>query len=565
MTANAEMKFEAPGPGPWEADTAHYTKPVTHFMRAPIVNGMPRGFSTSTERYGVLLSHFQPAIVNGFYYHQPVAFGAPKGANGPPPKIILQLLTRLHPKMRARIRTSKEAIEQKRWREDLERWDSTVKPRSIARHATMRAIDPATLSLEALTKHLRECAQYAEDMIEQHHIFTITSMFPIGDFLAHATRWTKKSAHEVLTALRGSSPVSNGAAAHELHALASALAANPTELATLKSTKDAAAALRDLMAQSTDLGQKARAYLDLVGYRSTGYDLSEPMGWEMPDMLLRGILAAVDKSKAPETASPTNARIQELRNAVPEEHRALFDELLEEARHVNRLRDERGVYSDGTAVGLIRRALLEAGSRLVAEKRLHHAASAIDLTCDEVVALLEGKTTPTADEVAARTKFRQDNFSDSAPPFLNAQPAPPPPAAWLPEAARRPALAVEAAIAALFVELGKKESATQVSGIAVSPGVYEGTARLVSGPDDFALIQQGDVLVTRATSPYFNVVLPLLGAIVTDRGGSLSHAAIVAREYGIPGVVGTREGTSLIKNGARVRVDGNAGAVTVIG
>ncbi|MDN5795772.1 MAG: hypothetical protein L0H79_08470 [Intrasporangium sp.] len=66
------------------------------------------------------------------------------------------------------------------------------------------------------------------------------------------------------------------------------------------------------------------------------------------------------------------------------------------------------------------------------------------------------------------------------------------------------------------------------------------------------------------TSPYFNVVLPLLGAIVTDRGGQLSHAAIVAREYGIPGVVGTRDATMTIPDGVRVRVDGTTGEVRLL-
>ena len=61
-----------------------------------------------------------------------------------------------------------------------------------------------------------------------------------------------------------------------------------------------------------------------------------------------------------------------------------------------------------------------------------------------------------------------------------------------------------------------------------------------------------------------NILLPLLGAIVTDSGGLLSHSAIVAREYGIPGVVGTREGTERIADGVRVRVDGDAGEVTVL-
>jgi pyruvate,water dikinase len=78
-------------------------------------------------------------------------------------------------------------------------------------------------------------------------------------------------------------------------------------------------------------------------------------------------------------------------------------------------------------------------------------------------------------------------------------------------------------------------------------------------------LQQGDVLVTRSTASSFNVVLPLLGAVVTDRGGQLCHAAIVAREYGIPGVVGTREATTLIPDGARVRVDGARGEIHVLG
>jgi pyruvate,water dikinase len=100
-------------------------------------------------------------------------------------------------------------------------------------------------------------------------------------------------------------------------------------------------------------------------------------------------------------------------------------------------------------------------------------------------------------------------------------------------------------------------------GLAASGGVYEGPARRVSGPSEFDRIVQGDVLVTESTTEAFNILLPLLGAIVTDAGGLLSHSAIVAREYGIPGVVGTRDATDMIPDGRRVRVDGDAGEVTV--
>ena len=71
-------------------------------------------------------------------------------------------------------------------------------------------------------------------------------------------------------------------------------------------------------------------------------------------------------------------------------------------------------------------------------------------------------------------------------------------------------------------------------------------------------------MVTKNTSATFNVVLPMLGAIVTDRGGLLSHAAIVAREYGIPGIVSTHNATRVIPDGARVRVDGSSGTVEIL-
>ena len=121
------------------------------------------------------------------------------------------------------------------------------------------------------------------------------------------------------------------------------------------------------------------------------------------------------------------------------------------------------------------------------------------------------------------------------------------------------------AIGHLFRSSEAKHEARVLRGLAASKGSYEGPARRVSGPAEFGRIVKGDVLVTESTTEAFNILLPLLGGIVTDSGGLLSHSAIVAREYGIPGVVGTREATVRIADGARVRVDGNAGEVTILG
>jgi pyruvate,water dikinase len=116
----------------------------------------------------------------------------------------------------------------------------------------------------------------------------------------------------------------------------------------------------------------------------------------------------------------------------------------------------------------------------------------------------------------------------------------------------------------LFGVSEKGNAGKTVRGIPVSAGRYEGRARVIENIDELGKILKGEVLVTRSTSTAFNYVLPLVGAIVTDRGGLMSHAAIVAREYGLPGVVGCQIASRAIPDGAMVRVDADKGEVTVL-
>ena len=103
-----------------------------------------------------------------------------------------------------------------------------------------------------------------------------------------------------------------------------------------------------------------------------------------------------------------------------------------------------------------------------------------------------------------------------------------------------------------------------VSGYAASPGVVEGVARVVRDVNEIGTVQQGEVLVCPVTAPSWGPVFPKIAAAVSDIGGMMSHAAIVAREYGLPAVVGTGNATAMIKTGDRVRVDGDTGRVTIL-
>ncbi|WP_354699669.1 kinase [Paraconexibacter sp. AEG42_29] len=107
------------------------------------------------------------------------------------------------------------------------------------------------------------------------------------------------------------------------------------------------------------------------------------------------------------------------------------------------------------------------------------------------------------------------------------------------------------------------DDAVSVAGIAASGGVVEGTVRLVHDPA-FTDVDPGDILVCPTTDPSWASVLFLASALVVDIGGPLSHAAVVARELGIPCVIGTRNGTAILRDGDQVRVDGNDGTVEIL-
>ena len=101
-------------------------------------------------------------------------------------------------------------------------------------------------------------------------------------------------------------------------------------------------------------------------------------------------------------------------------------------------------------------------------------------------------------------------------------------------------------------------------GLAASPGIAEGTARYVASLDDFDQVQKGEILICQMTNPAWVVLFTKISGLVTDAGGTVSHPAVVAREFGIPAVVGTSNATERIKTGDRVRVNGATGVVEIL-
>jgi phosphohistidine swiveling domain-containing protein len=538
----SELHFEPPGPGSWTLDAVHFPRPVTRYWTEMHPEPFKRGFSELTAFYGMLIEGLQYEYINGFAYSnmRPVA----------------------DEEIPRRIERAGEVFERKLWREQLRDWDETFKPAAIKAHRELQSVDADALSDEELVEYLTRCREHHAAMIFQHMRFTGAAMLPVGDLLANVGDWTDIPPAELLSMMRGTAPVSAGASA-ELERLIAALKQDWDARDLLHAGADPAEQLARLRGMEGETGEAVSAYLDLVGYRLLdGFDISGRYALELPDALIRAIRAAVDRE--PEESAGED-RVAEIRSKVPAERQEQFDGLLEEAQLTYRIRDERGVFSDIWASGIMRRAVVAGGRRLADRRRVHDAEHFIDAGFDEMRALLSGADGPSADELQERHEQRTALSAKDAPATLGPPAAPPPDPSGLPPGAARVMRAIGVAIDALFGSSEAEHEEHLLRGLGASGGIYEGPARRVSSPDEFGRIIEGDVLVTESTTEAFNILLPLLGAIVTDSGGLLSHSAIVAREYGIPGVVGTREATERIADGALVRVDGDAGEVTVHG
>ena len=213
----------------------------------------------------------------------------------------------------------------------------------------------------------------------------------------------------------------------------------------------------------------------------------------------------------------------------------------------------------------MRRAIFAAAGHLIDSGRLFQSDHIFQTTPLELDNLLAGSAEPGGGQLAQRAEqfaaWKDErlprSFGDRESVSFNG----------LPVSCARVNQAIMFYLGQMEDELS--ENATEpswslmVAGLPASPGRYEGWARVVREAGDFRKLQKGDVLVAPTTSPAYNVILPMIGAVVTDRGGALSHSAIVAREFGIPAVVGTDQATSRIPDGARILVDGDRGFVAV--
>jgi pyruvate,water dikinase len=232
-----------------------------------------------------------------------------------------------------------------------------------------------------------------------------------------------------------------------------------------------------------------------------------------------------------------------------EEQLNLFRMMLAGAQQYLPIQEDHNFWIDQQGVCVQRVPVLDAARRLVERKQLATVDDVFVLRYDELQEALRDGTSNTAHVVEQRKRELETARSIPPPPALGTEP---------------PAEAVQdnPMMTKFFGGLPEESSDPRVfKGNAASQGTVTGTARVIMTLDDGHRLQAGEILVCPATMPPWTPLFGIAAAVITDHGGALSHTAIVAREYGIPSVVGTKVATSLVRDGQTITVDGSAGIV----
>ena len=247
--------------------------------------------------------------------------------------------------------------------------------------------------------------------------------------------------------------------------------------------------------------------------------------------------------------------LSELMDDVPEgKERAKLEAALELSLRMNPLTPDHHFFIDQGTNARLRLVLVALGRRLAETSVLDDPEDVMFLRYNELRVLVGD---PTAFDAKARVSERRD---DRERAFALRPPD------WVGTATQSqldfPYYTLWGFPEKFFREPPERQE--EIVGLAASPGIAEGSARLVESLDEFDRVKDGEILVCRMTNPAWVVLFTKIAGLVTDAGGVAAHPAVVSREFGIPAVVGTSDATRRIGTGDRVRVNGSTGVVEIL-
>ena len=295
------------------------------------------------------------------------------------------------------------------------------------------------------------------------------------------------------------------------------------------------------------------AFLELHGHLGQAFDdLAEASWTDQPSILLAQV--GHHLTHQPIDAETRRARLRRAADALADKARARltedpekaaeFERLLAFGRSVGPLTEGHNYWLDRLAQGRIRTIALRVGRRLVANGSFDTPEEVLHLFRDEIRGLIE-RPTDVRPLIATRRAEHERRKTLSSPRILGLDPG------------TRGADRFDG-------ERFTSDDPALLRGTGASAGIVRGPARVTLTPTDFARLRPGDIIVCPSSNPSWVPVFTVAGGLVTNTGGVLSHAAVVAREFGLPAVVGTGDATTRIPDGALVEIDGTLGTVRLL-
>jgi pyruvate,water dikinase len=331
------------------------------------------------------------------------------------------------------------------------------------------------------------------------------------------------------------------------------------------STEDDEEVMRKL--EQSDAGRKwlgeYREFLNEHGWRCERlFRFDMPTWIEKPSLGIPDIRKGIAKGGA-FTLDEERERLERERKKteeevlakVPAEKREWFEKLMRVAQAAGEFSETHDYYLDFQSHACVRKVTWEIGKRYAQAGTIEEPSDVYFLLPDEVEYCLVPRYDVSLRRQVARRKEEWQRNIANVPAMFVGNPA------LIPDMCRKSGgLRVTAPSPVV-----KPELKADLYGTASAPGVVEGVARVIMSQDQLREVQPGEILVAPATAAPWTPIFGIISAVVTDGGGALSHAVIVAREYGIPCIAGCIEGTSKIKTGMKLKVDGDNGVVYILG
>ncbi|AJY73446.1 PEP-utilizing enzyme [Paenibacillus beijingensis] len=518
--------------GFWMLDDTHFSRPLTPLFASFMLPAVTKGTQRAFETMKMPLIQFTVKTDHGYYYQ----------SMPPHPEPFEERMSKHKNKMEELYPQIKPYLER-----IVDEFYMPFYNKLSERSAGSLSLQEALLDVEELQQFYTKAWQYHFEITIPRTSLAIALEETYGQLTGSANT---KEVYDLLQGVMNMSLETD----RGLWLMANQVKSSPLLRAVLTATGNPAEALNQT-AEGRDFWRDLQSFLNIYGHRTAiTHSFTEEIWVENPSYALSIIASYLQQdydfdAEFKQVVAERRAKAEELFERLPAgEMTNRFRKIYEWALTCWGVDEDHHFYIDAMIAAKSRCFLKNVGRSLVQHQVISGQEDIFFLYLDDLLEVLRDPK-PLHTVVEQNKHHYQEYQSIQPKPYFGVPPK------LLPDP-------VVERIFGLPRDVTEAQLNT-MTGYAASAGTYTGKVKVINGQEDFAKLQKGDILVCKTMTPPWTVLFPIAGALITDAGGILSHASIVAREYKLPAVVGTKVATSILKDGDYVTVDGTNGVVSI--